>query len=121
MVNHNPHKRQKIRPALQTPMHGPNDIPDPSQGGFGYSESTRQLVVEFYRDLGRVDYADLRANAIPNIHGMPNLLCLTSVESYIARENHLGRNIRMRHTGNKRKDRIYGLPLFLLSIHDRPY
>jgi len=61
MVNHRPQKRQKIRPALQTPMHGPNDIPDPSLGGLGFDESTRRLVVDFYRDHGREGYRDLRA------------------------------------------------------------
>jgi len=36
-------------------MHGPNDIPDPSLGGLGFDESTRRLVVDFYRDLGEVN------------------------------------------------------------------
>ena len=52
---------------------------------------------------------------------MPNLPCVQSIENYIARENHLGRNVRMKHTGNKRKDGIYGLPLFLLSIYQQTY
>lgn len=52
---------------------------------------------------------------------MPNLPRVKSVENYIARENHLGRNVRMRHTGNKRKDGIIGLPLFMLSIYRRAY
>jgi len=121
MVNHRPQKRQKIRPALQTPMHGPNNIPDPSLGGVGYDETTRRLVVDFYNDLGREGYRDLRDNAIPNIHGMPNFPAVSTVERYIARENNLGRNVRMRHTGNKRKDGIHGLPLFLLSIYRRTY
>ena len=76
-------------------MHGPNDIPDPTQGGVGYDESTRRIVVEFYTDLGREDYVDLRDNVTPNIHNMPNLPCVTSVEYYIARENHLGKNMKL--------------------------
>ena len=60
MMNHCPQKRQKIQPALQTPMHGTNDIPDPSQDEVGYNESTRQIVVEFYSDLGHESYRDLR-------------------------------------------------------------
>ena len=45
MVNHGPHKRQKIRPVEQTPRYGTTNIPDPSLGGNGYSEDTRRNTI----------------------------------------------------------------------------
>ena len=115
MVNHRPHKKQKIRPPLQQPRYGPNDVPDPSLGGNGYPESTRRIADELYNDVGRVYYLQLRNTTIPNL---PHPV---TVERYQQHINTTGSNIHMRHTGNRRSDGICGFPLLLLTFYRRAY
>ena len=115
MVNHGPHKRQKIRPAEQTPRYGPTNIPDPSLGGNGYSEDTRRIAVDLYNDVGRNHYLHIRNTT------MPSLPHPDTVEEYIQRETDLGRNVRFRHTGNVRADGIHGFPIILLAMYRRAF
>ena len=44
MVDHGPHKRQKVRPSEQTPWFGPTNISNLSLEGNGYSEDTRRIA-----------------------------------------------------------------------------
>ena len=115
MVNHRPHKKQKIRPPLQQPRYGPIDLPNPSIGGNGYPESTRRIADELYNDVGRVTYLQLRNTTIPNL---PHPV---TVERYQQCINTTGSNIHMRHTGNRRSGGIRGFPLLLLTFYRRAY
>ena len=88
MVNHGPHKKQKIRSAEQTPWYDPTKISNPSLGGNGYSENTRRITVHLYNDVGRKNYLHIQNTTLPNLPH-PN-----TVEEYIQKETDIGGNVR---------------------------
>ena len=53
MVNGNPQKNNAVRPSLESPRYGPDNIPVPSLGGDGYSEEMRVHALIVYDEIGR--------------------------------------------------------------------
>jgi len=115
MVNGNPDKKLTVRDRLQTPRYGPTNIPVPSMGGQGYSEDTRVIAVELYNDVGRVRYLQYRDTT------MPHLPHPRSCRRFMKRLAEIGMNVRMKHTGNSRKDGIHGFPVILLAAYRMYY
>ena len=110
MVNGNPLKSNKVQPPCQTPRYAANDdIPIPRNGGNGYSEDMRRHTVVRYEEIGK------------NINNIETLPHASTAKRYNKRITELGRNVRMRHTGNKLKEGIRGYPLFLLATYRKIY
>eukprot|EP00536_Pseudo-nitzschia_multiseries_P016277 jgi/Psemu1/45568/gm1.45568_g len=109
MVNGNPLKSNDVWDPLQTPRFGPDNIPVPRNGGNGYSEDTRKHTLVRYGEIGRL---------INNIELLPTA---RTTRRYKRQSRELGRNIRFRHSGNKQRDDIIGLPMFLLGVYRKIY
>ena len=107
MVNGNPQKNSKVRPALKKPRYGPDNIPVPSLGGNGYSEEMRRHRVTEYQRIGGRRMDDTAT--LPSAR---------TARRWRRRVEQLGRNVRYCHTGNKRMTSgIFGFPLVLLAVY----
>eukprot|EP00536_Pseudo-nitzschia_multiseries_P006690 jgi/Psemu1/15854/gm1.15854_g len=76
-----------------------------ANGGNGYSEDMRKHTLIRYGELGRL---------INNIESLP---AARTARRYKRRVRELGRNVQFRHSGNKQRDDIIGLPMLLLEVY----